>query len=175
MKGNDGPRGYLAAIASAAQPVKCRYCRARELFSQLLQRVPPWVLPCAQGCCFEANEMPACEGKATPMQGPDLESVIARAQGQDAEALGRSIDSTSDAYFACAVTCWTHGGGPKMPIAKSFPSCSAADPAFWQHATRKCRPSKSLPIRCHLGPASILTHRLIDRIPEDNVIDVRER
>jgi RNA polymerase sigma-70 factor (ECF subfamily) len=29
-----------------------------------------------------------CEGKATQMEGPDLESVIARAQGHDAEALG---------------------------------------------------------------------------------------
>jgi RNA polymerase sigma-70 factor, ECF subfamily len=28
------------------------------------------------------------EGKATQMEGPDLESVIARAQGHDAEALG---------------------------------------------------------------------------------------
>lgn len=28
------------------------------------------------------------EGKATPMEGPDLESVIERAQGHDAEALG---------------------------------------------------------------------------------------
>src|SRR6201993_2978989 len=29
-----------------------------------------------------------CEGKATQMEGPDLESVIERAQGHDAEALG---------------------------------------------------------------------------------------
>src|SRR5208337_608034 len=70
------------------------------------------------------------EGKATRMEGPDLESVIGRAQGHDAEALGRSIASMSGAYSACAVTCWTHGRARKMPPAKSSSSCSAQSRAM---------------------------------------------
>src|SRR6266566_1536620 len=35
-----------------------------------------------------AKGSPPREGKATQMEGPDLESVIERAQGHDAEALG---------------------------------------------------------------------------------------
>src|SRR2546422_4818998 len=53
------------------------------------------------------------------MEGLDLESVIERARGHDAEALGRSIAAMFGAYSACAVTCWTHERGQKMLPAKS--------------------------------------------------------
>src|SRR5438105_3791860 len=38
---------------------------------------------------------------------------------------GKSIAAMSSAYSACAVTCWTHGRGQKMPPAKSSSSYSS--------------------------------------------------
>src|SRR5439155_443882 len=42
---------------------------------------------------------------------------------------GRSIAAMSGAYSACAVTCWTHGRGQKMPPAKSSSSSSVPSKA----------------------------------------------
>src|SRR5213080_1419078 len=41
---------------------------------------------------------------------------------------GRSIAAMSGAYSACAVTCWTHGRGQKMPPAKSSSSYDGSIP-----------------------------------------------
>src|SRR5438067_13804560 len=43
---------------------------------------------------------------------------------------GRSIAAISGSYSACAVTCWTHGRGQKMPPAKSSSSYSVPSKAM---------------------------------------------
>ncbi len=52
-----------------------------------------------------AKEPQPREGETRQMDGLGLESVIKRAQGHDAEALGEIYRRYSGAYSDCAVTC----------------------------------------------------------------------